>query len=149
MKDDTAIVLRAAAKLGGGASLGAIASEYEKMQEKLDESSLRSQIESRVRIVHWKQGDVAPTGKLYEEAYPQLTKGYKAYMVYIDDVLVNFQVTAPGFGPMRTKEDVTTASTKHKNEIIDQLMSEKLADDLVVSVIEKAKEEYNASKNKG
>lgn len=149
MKDDTKVVLMAAERIKNGASLGAIAAQYDSLQEKTDISSLRSQIESRVRVVHWKPGDVAPTGVLFEDAYPQLKKGYKAYMIYIDDVLVNFQVVAPGFGLMRTKEDVITASTKHKNEIVDQLLTEKLANDLVVSVVEKAREDYNAGKNQG
>ena len=95
----------------------------------LDIEALRARARQRIEVRDWKPGDVAGTGKLWEEIYPHLQSGAKAYSIWIDGALIYFQYVHPYTGQeMRSPDDLNNAKAKHIEDIVDDIVNAQLPD---------------------
>ena len=93
----------------------------------IDIEALRDKARKRIEVRDWKPGDVASTGKLWEEIHPELLTGAKAYSIWIDGALVYFQYAHPYTGQqMTTTAALEDAKAKHIENIIDDIVNAQL-----------------------
>ena len=95
----------------------------------IDIKALREKARERIEVRDWKPGDVSGTGKLWEEIYPELLTGAKAYSIWIDGALVYFQYAHPYTGQqMTTTAALEDAKAKHVENIIDDIVNAQIPD---------------------
>lgn len=112
-----------------GQSLNLTPDDIRRIKElyaQIDIEALKAEARKRIRVVPWEPGQRAPTGVLFEDAYPHLKEGYKAYSIYIDGNLVYFQYDAPQGGRMKTQEEMEKAAASQVENIVDDLVSVKI-----------------------
>jgi hypothetical protein len=112
-----------------GQSLNLTLDDIRRIKEiyaKIDIEALKEEARKRIRVVPWEPGQRAATGVLFEDVYPHLKEGYKAYSIYIDGNLVYFQYEAPQGGWMKTQEEMEKAAASQVENIVDDLVSAKI-----------------------
>ena len=103
--------------------------------QSLNIEALREEARRRIRVVLWEPGQKAPTGVLWEEAYPHLKEGYKAYAIYIDGRLVYFVPESPKTGQkMKTDEELQEAIAHHVESLVDDIVNAQIPN-LVLELI--------------
>jgi hypothetical protein len=114
-----------------GQSLNLTLDDIRRIKElyaQIDIQALKEEARRRIRVVPWEPGQRAPTGVLFEDVYPHLKEGYKAYSIYIDGNLVYFQYEAPQGGQMKTQEEMEKAAASQVENIVDELVNTSILD---------------------
>jgi len=111
---------------------GADLQKVKQIYAQIDIDALKAQAQDRIKIVDWKPGDRAPTGVLYEDVYPHLKEGGKAYYLYLEGQLLYFQYSHPRTGKrLYTDQDLQDAKKAHISMLVERLVNEAIIENIV------------------